>query len=98
MIVATLGIIAMLSAAGFFGWERHQMCLAEIEGSLRKYHATDIEIVFDWMDFDRNTFTYDVQYRDRDGHFHRNRCKVTSRGHPADESVYWVDPIGPPGT
>lgn len=72
------------------------MCLAEIEGSLRKYHATDIEIEFDWMDYDRETFTYDVQYRDRSGKFHRNRCKVTSGRAIGDEAVYWVDPIGPP--
>jgi hypothetical protein len=96
MIFATLGIVALLGACGFFAWERHQMCTAEIEGSLRKHHATDIEIVFDWMDFDHGTFTYDVQYRDRDGKAHHNRCKVTSRGYPADESVYWVDPIDPP--
>jgi hypothetical protein len=50
MILAALGIVAFIGAAGFFAWERHQMCLAEIEGSLRKYHATDIEIEFDWID------------------------------------------------
>ena len=93
MVLATLGLVAFISVAGFFAWDRHQMCMALVEGDLRKYHATDIVITIDLFDFDRDTFTYDVEYRDGAGTLHRNRCKVTYRGY--DEAVYWTDPINP---
>jgi flagellar biosynthesis/type III secretory pathway M-ring protein FliF/YscJ len=95
MVLVALGLVALISVAGFFAWDRHQVCTALVEGDLRKYHATDIVIKLDWFDFDKDTFTYDVEYRDRAGTFHRNRCKVTSHGYPADEAVYWTDPINP---
>ena len=96
MILAALGIIALVGVAGFFAWDRHRMCTALIEGSLRKYHATDIHITLDWLDFDRDTFTYDVEYRDRAGRVHHNRCKVSSQHYPADEAVYWTEPLQSP--
>ena len=91
-IFPTIVSLVVAGAAGLFGWDRHRMCKAEIEGSLRKYHARDVKITFDWFDYDRDTFTYDVEYRDREGKVHTNRCKVS----PADESIYWVTPIEPP--
>ncbi len=97
MMFTALVCLALIGVAGFIAWDRHQMCAAQIEGSLRKHHATDIEIRFDWFDFDQDTFTYDVEYRDRNGKVHRNRCKVTSRGYPADKAVYWTDPVDPHG-
>ncbi len=97
MIFGALGLVAVISGAGFFAWDRHQMCVAQIEGGLLKYHATDIDIKCDWLDSDRDTLTYDVQYRDRAGKIHHNRCKVSFRGYPTDEAVYWTDPIDPPG-
>ena len=96
MILAALGTIALLGVAGFFTWDRHRMCTALIEGSLGKYHATDIQITLDWLDFDRDTFTYDVEYRDRAGKIQHNRCKVSSGDYPADEAVYWTEPLQPP--
>ncbi|HET9634666.1 MAG TPA: hypothetical protein VFP26_01950 [Gemmatimonadaceae bacterium] len=90
-----IGCVILGGIAGFFAWERHQMCKAEIEGSLRRYHATDIKISLDWFDFDRDTYTYDVEYRDRHGKVHTNRCKVASQPFVADESVYWLNPIDP---
>jgi hypothetical protein len=94
-VLAILGLVAFIGIASFFAWDRDQMCRALVEGDLRRYHATDIDIKLDWLDFDRDTFTYDVQYRDRAGEFHRNRCKVTSGRYAADEAVYWTDPISP---
>ncbi len=95
MIPAILGLLVLFSVAGFVAWDRHQMCAASVEGDLRKHHSTDIIIKLDWLDFDADTLTYDVEYRDRAGTFHRNRCKVSFRGYPADEAVYWIDPIKP---
>ena len=91
-----LGPLVFSAIAGFFVWDRHQLCKAEIEGSLRKYHATDIKITLDLFDYDRDTLTYDVEYRDRLGKLRTNRCKVSSLASPADEAIYWVDPITPP--
>lgn len=82
--------------AAFFAWDRHQMCKAEIEGSLRRHHSTNIKIKLDWLDFDRDTLTYNVEYRDRDGKVHTNRCKVTTHPSLADDAVYWVNPIDSP--
>src|SRR5689334_14657375 len=89
-------VVVFGAVGGLFAWDRHRMCKAEIEGSLRRYHATDIKITFDPFDFDRDNFTYDVEYRDRLGKLHTNRCKVSSRASPEDEAIYWTDPIDPP--
>lgn len=96
MLFLTLASLVVAGGIAFFAWDRHQRCKAAIEGSLRKYHAGDIKITFDWFDFDRDNFTYDVEYRDHQGKVHANRCKVSSHAYPADEAIYWVTPIDPP--
>ena len=95
--LAVVAVIAMIGVAGFGFWDRHTMCQADIEGSLLRYHATDIKMRLDWMDFTRDSFSYDVQYRDRTGKVHYNRCKVTTSQY-LDPTVYWDDPIEPPAT
>jgi hypothetical protein len=95
-LLSLIGLIALLAVGAFVFWDRYQMCAAEIEGSLRRYHASDIELALDWMDFDRDTFTYDVTYRDSAGKVRYNRCKVNTRYFGADNSVYWTDPLVPP--
>jgi hypothetical protein len=91
-----LAAIVLGGIAAFLAWDRHQDCKVQIEGTLRRHHATDIKIKLDWLEFDRDTFTYDVEYRDRDGKVHNNRCKVTAHPSLADDAVYWVNPIDPP--
>ena len=34
MIFTALGCLALIGVAGFIAWDRHQMCAAQIEGSL----------------------------------------------------------------
>jgi hypothetical protein len=96
ILISVLGIIALMAVIGFVFWDRYQMCTAEIEGSLKRYHASDIQLKFDWLDFDRDTFTYDVTYRDSTGNLRHNRCKVATRYFGADNSVYWTEPLLPP--
>lgn len=93
-----LGLATALGAAGFFAWDQHRRCIELIEGSLGKYHATDVDIKRNWMDYDRDTFTYDVTFRDRSGKLNSNRCKVTTRADQADDAVYWSEPLAPPAT
>ena len=95
VLLPALGLFAVLIVAVFLTWDRHAMCKSLVEGSLRRYHATDIAITTDWMDFDRDTFTYDVEYTDSSGKKQRNRCKVMSGNVLADDAVYWTDPIVP---
>ena len=91
MILEALGTIAIAGLLGFMTWDRHQMCTALIEGDLRRYHATDIEIARDWMDLDRDTLTFDVTYRDPSGSIKHNRCKVST----TEDAVFWTDLISP---
>lgn len=94
MILEALAAIALAGALGFVTWDRHQMCTALVEGDLRRYHATEIEIVRDWLDADRDTVTFDVSYRDSAGALKHNRCKVSA----TEDSVFWTDPINPRST
>lgn len=96
VLLPALGLVAIFCVGAFFTWEGHMTCKSVIEGSLLRYHATDIVVKRDWMDFDRDTSTYDVEYRDTSGKLQRNRCKVTSGNVLAEDAVYWADPIGPP--
>jgi hypothetical protein len=93
MIFSLLGTVVLAGVAGFFVWDRHQLCVATIEGSLRRLHATDIKIMPDWLDFDRDTLTYDVEYTDGEGRRHANRCKVAFSPGRDDEVIYWQRPL-----
>ena len=68
------------------------MCVSFIEGDLLRYHATDITASFDWFDWDGDTYTYDVRWKDPDGKWHNGRCKVRSHepGPFGEDLVYWV--------
>jgi hypothetical protein len=92
MILELLGTAAVLGVAGFFTWERHDTGTAYVHASLRSRKATDIRITPDWLDFDRDTLTYDVEYTAADGTRRRNTCKVVV-GANADERVFWSDPV-----
>ena len=91
-----LGILLVLVMAGvaaFLGWDNDRMSRMTIEGALLRYHVTDIRLKLDWMDSDRDNFTYDVEYTDTSGKRHYNRCKVNTRSD--DGSVYWDSPLFP---
>jgi hypothetical protein len=93
MILSILGGAALLGVAGFLLWERHDMATARIWAALRQQRATEIRIAADWLDFDRDTMTYDVEYTDREGLRRSNCCKVDLRPGTDDEGLYWASPL-----
>ena len=74
------------------------MCVAFIEGDLLRHHATNIHASFDWFDWDRDTFTYDVRWMDAEEKWRNGRCKVRAHepGPFGKDVVYWI--AGKPGT
>lgn len=97
-IAAIILLVLIFGAIGFFAWERHTMCVAFIEGDLLRHHATNIHASFDWFDWDRDTFTYDVRWMDVEEKWRNGRCKVRAHepGPFGEDVVYWV--AGKPGT
>ena len=87
-MLLALAAVAALGVGAFVIWERHDMAKAFIQSDLSRQRATDVVITPDWMDFDRDTLTYDVTYTDTNGRHRRNRCKVGVRP-GADGTVYW---------
>ena len=87
VLIAGAGIVA------FIAYDRHATCVALIEGELMRHHATQIVTAFDWTDFDRDNFTYDVEYVDATGEQCHARCKVRSRRIPEDNAVFWEVPL-----
>ncbi|MBA2432462.1 MAG: hypothetical protein H0V56_10175 [Chthoniobacterales bacterium] len=92
MVLPLLGFAAALALGGFLLWERHDMAAARVYGELRGRKATDIKITPDWLDFDRDTMTYDVTYTAADGVRKANTCKVSVGPH-SDHRVYWASPV-----
>jgi hypothetical protein len=90
--LSILALVAVAGVAAFFIWERNDMARAMIEGDLKRRRATDVDIVADWFDFDRDTLTYDVVYTDAAGKRVRNRAKLAFRP-LADSSVFWQQPF-----
>jgi hypothetical protein len=97
-----LGVLAVFAMGGglaFLEWDTDRMCRLTIEGALLRYHVTDIKLKRDWMDWDRDNSTYDVEYTDISGKRHYNRCKVATRKFMTqsdDSIVYWESPMIPP--
>ena len=92
-VIAGLVIMAVvLGGVGVFLRGRHSDAIARIEGELSRRNVSDITIAPNWLDFDRETLTYDVSYRMPSGERHQNRCKVAVHLW-ADNEVYWQKPL-----
>ena len=92
MIPGLVIMVAVLAGVGFFLRGRHQNAIVRIEDELRRRNASDVTISPNWLDFDRETLTYDVSYRMPSGERHMNRCKVATHL-AADNEVYWQKPL-----
>jgi len=90
-----LPILAIVAVAGFAFFmirRRNDTSRAMIENDLKSHGATDVEITSKWVDYDRDTLTYDVAWTDPKGQRVRNRAKVPI--HPfADRGIYWQEPL-----
>jgi hypothetical protein len=92
MLLPILGALAVAGVGAFFYWERHDMAKALIEADLRRAGVTLIRLELDWMDFDRDTLTYDVVYDSASGRRLHTRCKVAIRA-GSDGNLYWTSPL-----
>ena len=92
MIPGLVVMVVVLVGVGLFVRDRHTHGVAVIEGELKRRKATDIAISPQWLDFDRDTLTYNVSYVMPTGERHENRCKVSIRP-GADHEVYWQKPL-----
>jgi len=52
---------------------------------LQKRGATNIDIHHEWLDFDRDTLTFSVEYTNTSGDKRRTSCKI----HHLDSEIYW---------
>ena len=86
--VAILTVLAIIVVAIGY-WALARMAGAAIVRSLARVRATNIEMRLRWLDWDRDTLTWDVTYSTPDGRHHANRCKVAV-GLFADRQAYWV--------
>ena len=92
MIPGLVIMAVVLVGVGLFVRDRHASAVALIEGELKRRKASDITISPQWLDFDRDTLTYNVSYVMPTGERHENRCKVSIRL-GADRDVYWQKPL-----
>lgn len=92
MILQVLGVLAVVGIAGFLTWNRYDMAKASIEGELLRRKAADIKVRPNWLDFDRDTLTCDVEYTAADGSRKANTCKVSLRA-GADDRLFWASPL-----
>jgi hypothetical protein len=93
MVLSLIGGAVFAGLAGFLAWDRHELCVATIEGSLRRFHARDITVAIDWFGFDRHTFTYDVEFTDGEGRRQANRCRINVSPGADHEAIYWQHPL-----
>lgn len=92
MLWPIFAVAAAIVLASVMHRQRHGMALARVRDELQRARATDIVIRPQWLDFDRDTLTYDVQYTAPDGARRTNRCKVPISP-LAEHTVYWADPL-----
>jgi hypothetical protein len=98
MIPAPLWIAPIvLGIAGFAYYSAVKSGREVIEGVLRRRGMQDIKIEHDWFDFDRDTLTFDVAYRDAAGLRHSNSAKIHHRamrgGGAMPDDIYWQRPF-----
>ncbi len=91
VVVAVVAVVAIAIAVTVVRG-RATVARSRIEAALAERGAREIEISNQWLDFDRDTLTFNVTYRTRDGRQATNRCKVPVRL-MAESSVYWEEPL-----
>jgi hypothetical protein len=60
-----------------------------IQVELEAKGAKDIVVRHEWLDFDRDTFTFSVEYKDSNGNKCATRCKMHRWGIFLSDEVYW---------
>ena len=62
-----------------------------ISDDLREKGAKPTLISREWVDADRNTMSYLVEYIDSNGNKFSSRCKIRHTGFFLDKEIYWFD-------
>ena len=62
-----------------------------ISDNLREKGAKPTFISREWVDVDRNTMSYIVEYIDSNGNKISSRCKIRHTGFFLDKEIYWFD-------
>jgi hypothetical protein len=89
--VGLIELIGMVVVAGLVAYtvrDRDLAARARISNELWKAGARGVGIHRKWLDFDRDTMTYEVSYTAADGSPERTRCKLSWRRH-ADDALFW---------
>lgn len=60
-----------------------------IQGELEAKGAKEIVVHHDWLDFDRDTFSFSVKYKDSNENKCATRCKIQRWGIFLSDEVYW---------
>ncbi len=60
---------------------------------LQKRKAKNIVITREWLDFDRDTLTFTVEFTDSNGKKISTRCKIRRLAIFIDEEIFWTEPI-----
>lgn len=60
-----------------------------IRHDLQLRGAKDIVIHYEWLDFDRSTMTFYVEFINSSGNKFKTRCKLHHWGLFVDNEVYW---------
>jgi hypothetical protein len=60
-----------------------------IQGELESKGSKDVIVRHEWLDFDRNTMTFSVEYADSNGNKFSTRCKIHRWGIFLSDEVYW---------
>jgi hypothetical protein len=87
-LITLLLVVGTISALALIAWTRHNTARAQVLDALERIQATRAVLRPDWLDLDRGTMTYDVEYSTPDGRRHSNRCKVAIQV-GSDHAVYW---------
>ena len=64
-----------------------------ISDALREKGAKPTLISREWVDADRNTMSYLVEYIDSNGNKFSSRCKIRHTGLFLDKKIYWSDMV-----
>ena len=64
-----------------------------ISDDLREKGAKPTLISREWVDADRNTMSYLVEYIDSNGNRFSSRCKIRHTGFLLDKEIYWLESV-----
>ncbi len=84
-------LVVLIPIAIAFMWLNNTSASDMISNDLRRKGARPTGISREWIDTDRDTMTYLVEYIDSNGNKISSRCKIRHTGFFLDKEIYWFD-------